>query len=98
MSITRSDRFNCAGTEWVLSHERVFSRLTLPVGIFVVSSLVVKRQFEQRKRPWRIWLWDVSKQLVGQAMIHALNLLVSTQRSALAHGLDLKSRRTRCQQ
>jgi hypothetical protein len=47
------------------------------VGLVVISSLVVKRQLEKRKRPWRIWLWDVGKQLTGQAVIHLLNLLVN---------------------
>jgi hypothetical protein len=46
------------------------------VGVFVIASLVIKRQLEKRKRKWKIWLWDVCKQLVGQAVVHALNLLV----------------------
>ena len=46
------------------------------VGCFVLSSLVIKRQLEKSRRPWRIWLWDVAKQLAGQAVIHGLNLLV----------------------
>jgi hypothetical protein len=47
------------------------------VGILVLASLVVKRHLEKRKRPWRIWMWDVGKQMTGQAVIHGLNLLVS---------------------
>lgn len=47
------------------------------MGVFVIASLVVKRHFEKRKRPWRIWLLDVGKQLVGQAVLHTTNLLVS---------------------
>lgn len=47
------------------------------VGVLVVASLVVKRQLEKRKRPWRIWLWDIGKQLAGQMVIHLLNLVVS---------------------
>lgn len=46
------------------------------VGILVIASLVVKKQLEKRKRSWRIWFLDVSKQLVGQAVVHALNLIV----------------------
>ena len=64
------------------------------VGVFVISSLVVKRQLEKRKRPWRIWVWDVGKQLVGQAVIHVLNLLVSRDRLAvLTINPDIESRR-----
>lgn len=48
-----------------------------PVGVFVIGSLVIKRQLEKRKRRWKIWIWDVGKQLVGQAVVHSLNLLVS---------------------
>jgi len=60
-----------------LSKSQAHTRL-MTVGILVISSLIVKRQIEKRKRPWRIWLWDVGKQLAGQAVIHALNLLVGT--------------------
>ncbi|ORX41273.1 Vaculolar membrane protein-domain-containing protein [Kockovaella imperatae] len=55
------------------------------MGIFVLASLVLKRQLEKNKRPWRIWLWDVSKQLAGQAVIHGLNLLISDQLALAAH-------------
>ncbi|EAL22144.1 hypothetical protein CNBC2820 [Cryptococcus deneoformans B-3501A] len=47
------------------------------MGILVIASLVVKKRLEKRKRSWRIWFLDVSKQLVGQAVVHALNLLIS---------------------
>ena len=60
--------------------------MTCSVGIVVISSLIIKRQLESRKRPWRIWLWDVGKQLVGQAVIHALNLLVSRVGSQVLTG------------
>lgn len=46
------------------------------MGLLVLGSLVVKRQLEKRKRPWRVWMLDVGKQLIGQAVIHALNILV----------------------
>ncbi|BEJ11864.1 hypothetical protein CspHIS471_0203240 [Cutaneotrichosporon sp. HIS471] len=47
------------------------------MGVLVLSSLVVKRHLEKRKRPWRVWGFDVGKQLVGQATLHACNILVS---------------------
>lgn len=47
------------------------------MGVFVIGSLVVKRHLEKRKRPWRVWALDVAKQLVGQGVIHMLNILVS---------------------
>lgn len=51
------------------------------MGVMVLSSLVVKRHLEKRKRPWRVWGFDVAKQLVGQATLHALNILVSLSRA-----------------
>ncbi|KAF9498810.1 hypothetical protein BDN71DRAFT_305920 [Pleurotus eryngii] len=47
------------------------------MGVLVILSLVYKRQREAAKRPWRIWLFDVSKQVVGQMFVHGVNVLVS---------------------
>ncbi|KDR84044.1 hypothetical protein GALMADRAFT_55406 [Galerina marginata CBS 339.88] len=47
------------------------------MGLFVILSLVFKRHRETPKRPWRIWLFDVSKQIVGQLFVHGANLFVS---------------------
>ncbi|WVQ97133.1 hypothetical protein IAU59_004243 [Kwoniella sp. CBS 9459] len=55
------------------------------MGVFVILSLVVKRQLERRKRSWRIWMYDVSKQLAGQAVVHGLNILISDLVASAAH-------------
>ncbi|KAL0580739.1 hypothetical protein V5O48_001297 [Marasmius crinis-equi] len=47
------------------------------LGIFVILSLIYKRHREANKRPWKIWLFDVSKQVVGQMFVHGLNVLIS---------------------
>ncbi|KAF5388044.1 hypothetical protein D9615_000704 [Tricholomella constricta] len=47
------------------------------LGVLVILSLVYKRHREPHKRPWRIWLFDVSKQIVGQMFIHGANVFVS---------------------
>ncbi|TFK43821.1 Vaculolar membrane protein-domain-containing protein [Crucibulum laeve] len=47
------------------------------MGVFVILSLVYKRHRETPKRPWRIWLFDVSKQVVGQMFVHGVNVFVS---------------------
>jgi hypothetical protein len=53
------------------------------MGLFVVLSLIVKRQFEGNvkrgipKRSWRVWSMDVGKQLFGQGFVHFLNVWVS---------------------
>ncbi|TYJ57606.1 hypothetical protein B9479_001688 [Cryptococcus floricola] len=45
------------------------------MGVMVISSLVIKKQLEKRKRSWRIWLLDVSKQLAGQAVVHGVGII-----------------------
>ncbi|KAK1223315.1 hypothetical protein PQX77_013792 [Marasmius sp. AFHP31] len=47
------------------------------LGVFVILSLIYKRHREEHKRPWKIWLFDVSKQVVGQMFVHGLNVLIS---------------------
>ncbi|KAG1805208.1 vacuolar membrane protein-domain-containing protein [Suillus subaureus] len=47
------------------------------MGVLVILSLVYKRHREPQKRPWRIWLFDVSKQIVGQMFVHGVNVLIS---------------------
>ncbi|GJE84537.1 STIMATE domain-containing protein [Phanerochaete sordida] len=47
------------------------------MGLLVITSLVVKRQREQPKRPWRIWSFDVTKQVIGQMFVHGVNVLIS---------------------
>jgi len=47
------------------------------MGVLVILSLVYKRHREKPMRPWRIWLFDVSKQVVGQMFVHAFNVFVS---------------------
>lgn len=53
------------------------------MAVLVIASLLVKRQYEgnqrngQRRRKWKVWMYDVGKQLIGQSLIHASNLLVS---------------------
>jgi hypothetical protein len=47
------------------------------MGVLVILSLVYKRHREKPTRPWRIWLFDVSKQIVGQMFVHGINVLIS---------------------
>lgn len=47
------------------------------MGVLVILSLVYKRHRERPVRPWKIWLYDVSKQVVGQMFVHGLNVLIS---------------------
>ncbi|KAG8832997.1 hypothetical protein FRC17_000190 [Serendipita sp. 399] len=47
------------------------------MGVMVVLTLVYKRHREKPKRKWRIWMFDVSKQLVGQIVVHFANVFIS---------------------
>lgn len=47
------------------------------MGVMVVLTLVYKRYREKPKRKWKIWMFDVSKQLVGQIVVHFANVFIS---------------------
>ncbi|KAG0670912.1 hypothetical protein C6P40_003995 [Pichia californica] len=58
------------------------------LGILAISSLVWKRYHEHpHRRPWTIWIFDVSKQVLGALLIHILNIFLSILR--LKIGLNL---------
>ncbi|KIM29573.1 hypothetical protein M408DRAFT_67938, partial [Serendipita vermifera MAFF 305830] len=48
------------------------------MGVMVVLTLVYKRHREKPKRKWRIWAFDVSKQLIGQIIVHFSNVFISS--------------------
>jgi len=56
------------------------------LGLLVILSLVYKRHRESPKRPWRIWLFDVAKQLCGQMFVHGINLLISDVVARISSG------------
>ncbi|KAI5363639.1 Putative FKBP-type peptidyl-prolyl cis-trans isomerase domain-containing protein [Septoria linicola] len=47
------------------------------LGLLAVLTLVYKRWREVHKRPWKIFLFDVSKQLLGSMLTHVINLAMS---------------------
>ncbi|KAL1961834.1 hypothetical protein VTN77DRAFT_1003 [Rasamsonia byssochlamydoides] len=47
------------------------------LGALALLSLVYKRWKERPQRPVKIWVFDVSKQVFGSAMLHLANLLMS---------------------
>ncbi|KAK5687570.1 hypothetical protein LTS10_001709 [Elasticomyces elasticus] len=47
------------------------------LGAVAVLSLVFKRYRETPKRPWKIWFFDVSKQVFGSMLLHVLNIAMS---------------------
>lgn len=50
----------------------------LLMGVMVLGSLVYKRYRETPQRPWNVWMMDVSKQLLGQLLVHLLNVVFSS--------------------
>jgi hypothetical protein len=51
--------------------------IQLALGILSFSVLILKRLRENPRRPWKIWLFDTSKQLVSQMLAHFINLTIS---------------------
>ena len=47
------------------------------LGLIALLSLVYKRWRERPQRPVKIWAFDASKQVVGSALLHVANLLMS---------------------
>lgn len=47
------------------------------LGVLALLSLVFKRWRERPRRPLKIWFFDVSKQVVGTALLHVANLAMS---------------------
>ncbi|AMD21144.1 HEL137Wp [Eremothecium sinecaudum] len=47
------------------------------MGIIGVSFLLLKREYEHPKRPWRVWLYDIGKQVTGAVGVHFFNVLTS---------------------
>lgn len=47
------------------------------LGGFAILTLVWKRYREKPQRPWKIWFFDVSKQIFGSMLTHVLNVGMS---------------------
>ncbi|KAG0057188.1 hypothetical protein BGZ83_001131 [Gryganskiella cystojenkinii] len=60
----------------LMSSFAIFVQLLLATIAF--STLIFKRSKERPMRPLKVWLYDVSKQIVGGVVIHSLNLLAAT--------------------
>ncbi|KAK3813076.1 MAG: vacuolar membrane protein-domain-containing protein [Benniella sp.] len=60
----------------LMSNFAIIVQLLLATIAF--STLIFKRSKERPMRPLKIWLFDVSKQIVGGVVIHSLNLLAAT--------------------
>lgn len=61
------------------------------LGLIALLSLVFKRWREQPRRPLQVWFFDASKQVVGTALLHVLNLAMSML-SSQPRGVDVASK------
>ncbi|KAL8930501.1 MAG: hypothetical protein Q9208_000685 [Pyrenodesmia sp. 3 TL-2023] len=59
----------------LLGEASIFIQAAL--GGLALLSLVYKRWRERPRRPWKIWFFDVSKQVLGSVLLHIANLLMS---------------------
>ncbi|PLW43859.1 hypothetical protein PCASD_05807 [Puccinia coronata f. sp. avenae] len=53
------------------------------MALIILASLLYKRHREKPKRKYRIWTADVSKQVLGQAFVHMLNIFISDSMASL---------------
>ena len=51
--------------------------IQISLGVLSFSVLIVKRFLQENPRPWKIWIFDTSKQLVSQFFAHFINLTIS---------------------
>ncbi|KAL1583722.1 hypothetical protein WHR41_07471 [Cladosporium halotolerans] len=47
------------------------------LGVLALLTLVFKRFRETPKRPWKVWFFDVAKQVTGAVILHLINLMMS---------------------
>ena len=47
------------------------------LGIVAFGSLYIKRKYENPKRPKKIWILDISKQIIGGLFAHLCNMLIA---------------------
>lgn len=47
------------------------------LGAAALCILILKRYLEKPRRPWKIWWYDVSKQIIGALFMHLFNLILS---------------------
>ena len=72
----------------ILGIKSIILQVFLALASF--STLIIKRYFERPQRPWKIWFFDVSKQICSAGTQHFLNLLVSSFVSTKSESNDCK--------
>jgi len=47
------------------------------LGAAAFSVLILKRYIEKPRRPWKIWFYDIAKQIISSLFLHLFNLIIS---------------------
>ena len=47
------------------------------LGAAAFSILIVKRYVEKPRRAWKIWFYDIAKQIISSLVLHLFNLIIS---------------------
>ncbi|SCU79762.1 LAFA_0B05446g1_1 [Lachancea sp. 'fantastica'] len=47
------------------------------MGLLAIGGVLVKRRYERPKRRWKVWSFDVGKQVLGSLILHFLNVGIS---------------------
>lgn len=58
------------------------------LAVLCIGTLVIKRQYEQPRRPWIVWFFDIMKQGTGSSFGHFSNIYLSMVISAKLAGSD----------
>ena len=58
------------------------------LGAAAFSILIVKRYVEKPRRPWKIWFYDVAKQIISSLVLHLFNLIISAVLSNYENDAD----------
>ncbi|CCH60636.1 hypothetical protein TBLA_0D01280 [Henningerozyma blattae CBS 6284] len=51
--------------------------IQLGMGAIAFSGLIIKRKYEHPRRKLIVWIYDISKQIIGALIIHFVNLFIS---------------------
>lgn len=47
------------------------------MGLIILSTLLIKRSKEHPRRKMKVWMYDISKQILGSLSTHSLNVVIS---------------------
>ncbi|SCU95432.1 LAME_0F12134g1_1 [Lachancea meyersii CBS 8951] len=64
------------------------------MGLLAIGGVLIKRRYERPRRRWKVWCFDVGKQVLGSLILHFLNVGISIlkqQGDTLLAAMSLRS-------